>query len=406
MAITGFREIIQNKAYRISAQDRQIFERESLQSFFGLSDDDVIEFILYDVNNNQLPQLNDELVRYIPLNSENISDYFLIETGTELQRFQLPTEYFIDVERLITEAGYTNGIFRTQITLLNKRVGSSLQDDKLWISEISPSRTEVRLLPIRKPNSDSNLKSKFDVFIQGLDFKSDTILPTFRNVEKINVIDSFSNLLEKYSESFIDTFKTEYKVEDVEILLQTIYNKFSESVIFELTGRISDINDVNYGKRKTIEDPTGVSIDDIKSTLRIFLTRAIQKFLYEPNVTDIPEYSLFTDPSLDEVGEILQKRESDIRIDTVTPEVNLVQDIKIEQTTVEIQFQQDVLEEVPDELGDQISICTPSGDPIPFNTGGGGEIENFTDRLIDVGIDTRTNDELLGNTTRITQERT
>lgn len=388
MAIKGFKEIIQNKAYRISAQDRQIFERESLQSFFGLSDDDVIEFILYDVNNNQLPQLNDELVRYIPLNSENISDYFLIETGTELQRFQLPTEYFIDVERLIAEAGYTNGIFRTQITLLNKRVGSDLQNDKLWISEISPSRTEVRLLPIKKENSNSKLKSKFDVFIQGLDFKSDTIVPTFRNVEKINAIDSFSNLLEKYSESFVNTFKTEYKVQDVEILLQDIYNKFSESVIFELTGRISDINDVNYGKIKTIEDPIGVSVDNIKSTLITFLIRAIQKFLYEPDVIDIPEYSLFTDPSLDEVGQILQRRESDIRIDTVTPQVNLVQDIKIEETTVEIQFQQDILEEVPDELEDTISICIPSGNPTPVTGGGGGVFDTeLSNRINDGSLD-------------------
>ena len=42
-------------------------------------------------------------------------------------------EYFVDVEKLINEAGYKNGLFRTQITLLNKRVGSENFQNKVWI---------------------------------------------------------------------------------------------------------------------------------------------------------------------------------------------------------------------------------------------------------------------------------
>ena len=78
------------------------------------------------------------------------SDYFLIAEGTLLQRYKFPSEYFIDAERLLKEAGYTNGIFKTQITLINKRAGSEKTLDKLWISEISPSRTEIRLFPNTK----------------------------------------------------------------------------------------------------------------------------------------------------------------------------------------------------------------------------------------------------------------
>ena len=81
--------------------------------------------------------------------SLDIKDYFLIADGTKLQAFQFPNEYFIDAERLIREAGYNNGIFKTEITLLNKRVGYDNPNEKLWIQEISPSRTEVRLLPIK-----------------------------------------------------------------------------------------------------------------------------------------------------------------------------------------------------------------------------------------------------------------
>ena len=105
MAIKTFKEIIENKGYRISSKDREIFEQGTLQSFFGFSDSDMIEFIIYDANENQLPQGEfGELVRYVPLNSENIKDYFLIADGTEFQAFNFPNEYFIDVERLIKEA--------------------------------------------------------------------------------------------------------------------------------------------------------------------------------------------------------------------------------------------------------------------------------------------------------------
>ena len=169
MAIKSFKEIIKNKGYRINSKDREIFEKGTLQSFFGFSDSDMIEFILYDANDNQLPQ-GDEglLVRYISLNSENIKDYFLIADGTKFQAFNFPNEYFIDAERLINEAGYNNGIFKTQITHLNKRVGYDSLNEKLWIKEISPSRTEVKLLPIKNSVSEkTDLFTRFNIMVNG-----------------------------------------------------------------------------------------------------------------------------------------------------------------------------------------------------------------------------------------------
>ena len=122
MAIKTFKEIIDNKGYRISKKDRDIFEDGTLQSFFGFSDADLIEFIAYDVNDNQLPlQINPAgdttLVKYIPLTDENIRNYFLIAEGTKLQLGNFPKEYFIDVEQILNESGYAEGIFKTQVTL-------------------------------------------------------------------------------------------------------------------------------------------------------------------------------------------------------------------------------------------------------------------------------------------------
>jgi hypothetical protein len=68
MAIRGFKEIIDKKGFRVNAKDRTIFEREIGKSYFGLGISDMIEFIVYDSNDNQLPQGDSgKLVRYIPL---------------------------------------------------------------------------------------------------------------------------------------------------------------------------------------------------------------------------------------------------------------------------------------------------------------------------------------------------
>ena len=59
-------------------------------------------------------------------------------------------EFFVDIEKLIKEAGYSQGIFKTSVSLLNRRLGSEERKfDKVWIHEISPSRTEIRILPLK-----------------------------------------------------------------------------------------------------------------------------------------------------------------------------------------------------------------------------------------------------------------
>jgi hypothetical protein len=81
MVLQSFKDIIKNKAYQIDEKDRKIFEDGDLQSFFGLNAaNDFIEFILYDVNNNQLPQESSQgdFIRYIPLNNNTINNYFIV----------------------------------------------------------------------------------------------------------------------------------------------------------------------------------------------------------------------------------------------------------------------------------------------------------------------------------------
>ena len=79
MAINEFKEIVDRRGYLVEPEDRKIFEKEIRKANFGMGYSDMIEFILYDSNDNQLPQgEKGEMVRYISIDDANFNDYFLI----------------------------------------------------------------------------------------------------------------------------------------------------------------------------------------------------------------------------------------------------------------------------------------------------------------------------------------
>lgn len=322
MAIKTFKEILQNKGYRIESNDRQIFENGTVQSFFGLSDSDCIEFIIYDSNDNQLPQSSYGLVRYIPMTSQNIGDYFLIAEGTLIQRYKFPSEYFIDVERLLREAGYSNGVFKTQITLINKRAGSEKSLDKLWISEISPSRTEIRLFPNTKGMEiNPELKERFNLLLSGGEFRDDVSKFAIEYIEKIKPNSIGSLLKQKYGNAWFDRFVNEYKIQSMDIFSTQVYNKFLESAINEFTGRISDINDMNYGLPKPFKPSLSLSKDDVRKIVEKLLVNSISKYLSIPDVRYGSRKNEKME-SLDTSEKVLQTRISDLTIDTSSPTIS------------------------------------------------------------------------------------
>jgi hypothetical protein len=317
MALQSVKSIIQNKGYLIEQKDRAIFETGDLSSFFGFSQNDAIEFIVYDSNDNQLPQINGELVRYIPLSTENINDYFLIPTGTVFQKYKLPSEYFIDVERLLREAGYNNGIFKTQITLVNKRVGSEKLVDKMWISEISPSRTEIRLFPLIKnqpPELLNNLKERFNTFVDNKKFREDYINQSFQYIENINPSLIASFLKTKYSESFFNMLVNEYKIQSFDVFVAQIHKQFIEACVYEFTNRVSDINDNNYGKPKSTKPKITTSEGEIKKSIQRILVAILNKYLVTPDFVGTTTFDNIIDNSIDEVSSILQTTNSDTAV--------------------------------------------------------------------------------------------
>ena len=388
MAIKTFKEILNNQGYRISSNDRKIFEEGNLESFFGFGEKDAIEFVVYDLNDNQLPQINDELVRYVPLTTANIKDYFLIAEGTLLKKHQFPNEYFIDIERLLREAGYDNGIFKTQITLLNKRVGSEFPSDSLWISEISPSRTEVRLLPLKKGlQLNPELKKRYDLFINNGEFRDDTINLAFNFIEKVNptVIDNF--LKSKYSTKWLDKMVSEFKIKDFDTFSTRVFEKFVEASFYEFTNRISDIRDVKYGKPKTERPVIELSVNAIESICKRILIMCIDFYLSKPDVKKEATYDAGMDDSIDIVGKVLQRIDSNNTIDTSSPVLQMAEVIKPILTSMELKLEEEIKKQIPPPPPPEKIIVEPSPAPIeivtpieeppyvpptPPSTGGGG----------------------------------
>ena len=383
MAIRNIKELIDNKGYTINSDDRKIFEQGDLQSFFGFSQNDAIEFIIYDINDNQLPHIDGSLVRYIPLTNQNINDYFLIQDGTLFQKYRLPSEYFIDAERLLSEAGYTNGIFKTQITLINKRAGSEKTYDKLWINEISPSRTEVRLYPLKEGvNINPELQDRFNIFVNGGDFREDTIAAALEFVENIDVTKLSTHLRSKYGSAWVDELVSEFKINNFEVLLNTIYDKFRQATVYEFTNRISKIDDINFGKPKTEKPTVALSKIEIIDICKMLLTYIINYYLPQQDIKTSTTTIAAFESSIDPVRDIMQTAESDVVVKAKQVELEVKAITKPNITEVQTTIERLIKEEVPI----TIPIVTPKNEPeyippvkseevvytAPIGGGGGG----------------------------------
>lgn len=377
MALRNIKELIENKGYVIKPQDRKIFEEGDLQSFFGFSPTDSVEFIIYDVNDNQLPHLDGKLVRYINLNDENIRDYFLIPEGTLLKQFELPDEYFIDVERLLNESGYSNGIFKTQMSLVNKRAGSEREFDKLWIQEISPSRTEVRLFPLKQGiDVNSELKERFETFVRGGEFREDVIQIAFEAIEQLSPQGVTTFLKDKYGDKWINNFIKEFKIKDIESLTTQIHSSFITSVLYEFTNRFSKIGTNNYGSKKIINPPISLSKREVVNIIKRILIETIYYYLPERDInkeTNIVEDFIASE---DLVEDVLQKETSDISIPPKTVQItqidvvktnNNIQDVLVEEAKKEIKDEvvnnDEIDEKEVNTEDDEIDVKTPDNEP-------------------------------------------
>lgn len=325
MAIRGFKDIIEKRGYKVSKADRAVFEREIGKSYFGMGVSDMIEFIVYDSNNNQLPQGDGKLmVTYIPLNKENIRKYFLITENSINKRMNGASEYIIDVEKLIVEAGYSTGIFKTQVTLLNRRVGSeTIAKDKLWIHEISPTRTEIRVLPLEDEREHvlPDLQERLNIILNKKDFRDDTIYFVKSMVEAIKVPDVLKTFLTingtvVSGENYVKLIQAEFKIQNWELFVNQIREKLIEGAVYFIENRDWNISSNNYGKPLSTPRNLELSVNKIVEILNSILIKVIDKYL--PSRTYQEENILTLDEqiTLDAVKQLLKTVTSGTKYET------------------------------------------------------------------------------------------
>lgn len=328
MAEKYFKEIVDRRGYKVDSEDRAVFEKEISKSNFGLGCADMIEFILYDSSNNQLPQGDSgNLVRYIYIDDSNINDYFLISKSNKTKKRNDTTEFIVDLEKLIIEAGYANGIFRTQVTLLNRRTGvENIQDNNLWIHEISPSRTEIRLLPNRAKSRNKDLEKRYSIFTDKKNFRDDVIYYVNVFIENINlqeVLEDFFLIKGKHEDGVMYGHRilVEFKFEGFELFLQRIKLKFIESMQYYSQKRIWDINNINYGKPVGEEyDCVELSISDIENASYESLIRCIDFYLPKRNIKTKSVLTKEEQITLDEVKSILKSSTSNAVYESTEPD--------------------------------------------------------------------------------------
>jgi len=328
MSIDNFKNIEERKGYLVETEDRKIFEKEIGKSFFGAGIGDMIEFILYDSSDNQLPQGDSgKLVRYINLNDSNISEYFLISDNQNGKKLNDASEFVVDIEKLIREAGYSNGIFKTQVTLLNKRVGiENSSTEKLWIHEISPSRTEIRVLPIRnKGRGEPELLKRYETFTQNGNFRDDTIYFAKAFIEGIDVQLALENFLKSKGRvsdgrTYIELIKQEFKISNFEKLLVDIKEKFVESMNYYIDGYEWSITSNRYGKPKSAVDLVELSIGTIESTALQSLLMIIDYFLPRRDIQQQSILSKEQKKTIDQLKKILKSNVSNSTYQSTTPE--------------------------------------------------------------------------------------
>jgi hypothetical protein len=300
MAIKDFKNIekinqeLEQTAQLITPADLNIFKTSAKSvDDFGLSKNDAIEFRLYDISNNLLEQTNGVKVRYI--HKDELSKYLRdsLDTTTGEKIFE------IDVEKLVFEAGYGNGEFRVSFAFVKNYVGNENKKKRVWIHEVSPSRTEIRVLPLLGSDNQINadLEDRYYSFM-------DNVLELRQSYKEIQ---SFLDKIELNISTLIDDyFITQFGPKYIEVInndfvfggpdgytnfKNKVYVNFRESVINEINGKQFRLGSVDYGQQIT----NRIDLDDFVSTaeFRLIIENRLQDSV-EYNIERLPKkiYSL------------------------------------------------------------------------------------------------------------------
>jgi len=237
----------QNEGQFLQAEDLFIVSKNEIEDTdFGDCKYDVMEVSVYDINNNLLPQKAGNNVAYIKKRDIKNYMYSFVNKGGQ-------KEIAINIEKLLNDLGFKNGILKVNINFVRNKVGSDNQLQKVWIQEISPSREEIRIIPLKTKDENINniTKSEFKK-INNLskDFKyyKKNILDAIDKFEanSLSVIDDA--LVAKFGNDFKATIRKDFGLRDLDTFNKRIFENFRDSIQNWVNNKYYDISQSNFGK--------------------------------------------------------------------------------------------------------------------------------------------------------------
>jgi hypothetical protein len=285
----------ENEGKFLNKEDIFIVTKNEIEGTeFGECKYDVMEVAVYDINNNLLPQKSGKNVAYIKTN--DIKNYlYNITNRTGLK------EIAIDIEKLLKDLGFTNGILKVNINFVRNTVGSDDILNRVWIQEISPSREEIRIIPLKTKDekiTELNKKefSNLNNLSKDFSFYKKTLLDTLSSFEN-NFLTKVDDYLEsKYGKDFFSILKKDFGLSRFDNFRKKIFDDFKTSVNYYLTNKHFKITETNFGKPSDIrfEDCEKYVFSDILKNINDILFICIEYnsfFLKRRNVKieSIPE---------------------------------------------------------------------------------------------------------------------
>jgi hypothetical protein len=251
---TNFEQIdskVENKGQFLQKDDLFIVSKTEIEETdFGDCKYDVMEVSVYDVNSNLLPNKSGNNVAYIK--TGDIKNYLYNLTNKGGQQ-----ELAIDAEKLLKELGFTNGILKLNLNFVRTKVGTDDSLTRVWIQEISPSREEIRILPLKtKDNTINQLTNKEFKNIHNLskDFKyyKKNILTSLDAFEFSSLTTIDDALVNKFGNDFKSTLKKDFGLTDLDAFRDRIFKDFKNSVTYWVSNKYYDVTQSNFGKQSEI----------------------------------------------------------------------------------------------------------------------------------------------------------
>jgi hypothetical protein len=266
----------ENAGQFLQTEDLFIVSQNQIEDTdFGDCKYDVMEVSVYDINNNLLPQKSGNNVAYIK--TGDIKNYMYSLTNKGGQK-----ELAIDIEKLLNDLGFTNGILKVNVNFVRNKVGSDNELTKVWVHEISPSRTEIRILPLKTKNSNiNNITNKEFTNINNLnkDFKyyKKNILDSLDSFE-VTYLESITSLMvNRFGKDFESILRKDFGLSNFSAFKKRIFLDFKTSVAYWLTNKEYIISESNYGKPSIIrfEDCEQYEFSKLKLEIQNILRNCI-----------------------------------------------------------------------------------------------------------------------------------